>query len=231
MTSTEMGFSHMTCWLKAVSLKLSIPIPIPIPISCHKSKTYQSQIKTFADQGSVGGGSRGNENSLSTAVLHAILGVGVVLDRRWEISSHPLIAARLGVAGGNEFDAWLLESEDACSDGAETAEADQGKLEARLSGHTVRWVGICLDVGEKRCLMGLMKRFCCHLKAMYVRFLPIVRREYSVLQEVNRVLVSWCVCISSVRPPHGVQKEKGPTTSRPECLLGIRVSGSNVRVS
>ena len=88
----------------------------------------------------MGGSRRGNEDSLGAAVFHAVLGVLEKLDGRREIRRGPFVATRLSVAGSDEFNARLLENENVGTNGTETAEADQGELETRLSGHLV-WFG------------------------------------------------------------------------------------------
>ncbi len=80
----------------------------------------------------MGGGSRGNQNGLSAAILHALLWVSKELDGRREIIPRPLVATGLCVACGDELDARLLEGDDAGTDGTEAAEADEGELQTGL---------------------------------------------------------------------------------------------------
>src|SRR5699024_7028969 len=90
----------------------------------HRWQTYQAQVKTLNNQGSVSGSRGGNENSLGTAILHAILWISKELDGGREVGCGPLVATRMGGAGSDEIDAMLLKSEDTGTDGTKTAEAD-----------------------------------------------------------------------------------------------------------
>ena len=79
----------------------------------------------------MGGCGSRDENGFGTAVLHAVLRIRIVLDGGRKVFRHPLVAAGLGVARGNELDAGLLEGKDSRTDGAQAAEADEADFEAR----------------------------------------------------------------------------------------------------
>ena len=85
----------------------------------------------------MGGSCGGNEDSFGTAVLHQVVWIRKELDRRWKVGGGPFGGTGLGVAGGDELDARLLECEDTGTNSTQTAEADQADLETTLSGHLV----------------------------------------------------------------------------------------------
>lgn len=126
MTSTEMGFSHITCWPN-ISLQSS-------PELDHEN-THQTQVEPHTDQRGVRGRRGRDEDRLGAAVPHAVLRVRIVPDGRRQVLGRPPVGPGLRVAGGDELDARLLEGEDPRADGAQAAEADQGELETGLGGH------------------------------------------------------------------------------------------------
>lgn len=150
MTSTEMGFSHITCWT-FISLQHSVPTEKSPTVVV----THQTQVEARADQRGVRGSRCGDEYRLGAAVPHTVLWICIVFDRWRQVLRHPLVGPGLRVAGGDELDARLLEGEDSCADGAQAAEADQGEFETRLGGHFIQYsrcmylqeVGNCADVG------------------------------------------------------------------------------------
>lgn len=143
MTSTEMGFSHITCWPN-ISLKS------PLELDFEKN-TYQTQVEPHTDQRGVRCRRGRDEDCLSAAAPHAVLRVRIVPDGRRQVLRRPLVGPGLRVAGGDELDARLLEGEDPRADGAQAAEADQGELETRLGGHLFEYDGyvyMLQDSGE-----------------------------------------------------------------------------------
>lgn len=97
--------------------------PGPLLIHCWR-QAYQAQIKTLDNQGRMSGSRGGNEDSLGTAILHAILWIREKLNGGWKVGRSPLVATWLGVTGRDELDARLLKSEDTGTDGTKAAETD-----------------------------------------------------------------------------------------------------------
>ena len=76
------------------------------------------------NKGSMSGSCGTNEDSLGTAILHAILWIREKLNGGWKVGRGPLVATWLGVAGSDELNARLLKSENTGTDGTKAAEAD-----------------------------------------------------------------------------------------------------------
>lgn len=175
--------------------------------------THQTNVKTQADQWGMCGSRRGNENRLCAAVPHTVLRVRIVPDGRRQVFGHPPVGPGLGVAGGNELDARLLEGKDECADGAQAAEADQGELEARLGGHLFEYDGcVCVQDGGECASLGpapasLIK---CHI-------LRISRNKYKQIRSCGR----------REELPGRISTISGPTTiedirSRPYMSGGVK---------
>lgn len=109
MTSTEIGFSHMTCYM-FVSLNY-------YALMLELGETYEAEIQTLDNEGSVSGSRSGNQDSLGTTVRHTILGVCIVFYRRRQIFCYPLVATGLCIASSDELDPRLLKCKNACSNG------------------------------------------------------------------------------------------------------------------
>lgn len=80
------------------------------------SVSHKTKIKAHTNKWRMGGGRCRDQNGFGAAVLHAILRIVIVLDRRWEISCDPFTTTGLGVTSRNELNARLLESENARTD-------------------------------------------------------------------------------------------------------------------
>lgn len=93
----------------------------------------------------MGGSRRRDENGLCATVLHAILRIRIVFDRRREVLYRPLVAARLCIADGDKFDTGLLEGQNAGPDGSQTAKTNQGHLQTSWNGHLVEWYDVVYD--------------------------------------------------------------------------------------